>query len=78
MYPYHNKIKQRIANGELVNVQDCENYKKIGPCKVLIFSTPPFTRPIRPERYDEYRDILLNFYERKNRIRDSQMTKGSP
>lgn len=58
MYPYHNIIKQRIANGELVDVQECDNYKKIGPCKLLIFSSPPFTRPIRPSRYEEYDGIL--------------------
>ena len=58
MYPYHNKIKQRIANGELVDVQECYDYKRIGQCKLLIFSSPPFTRPIRPSRYEEYDDIL--------------------
>jgi len=58
MYPYHNIIKQRIASGELVDVQECDNYKKIGPCKLLIFSTSPFTRPIRPSRYEEYDGIL--------------------
>ena len=65
MYPYHAMVKRRIANGELVDVQDCENYKKIGPCKLLIFRTDPIIRPIRPHRYEEYRDILLNFRERR-------------
>ena len=60
MYPYHAIIKQRIRNGELIDVQDCANYKRVGPCKLLIFSSPPFIRPIRPERYSEYEGILAN------------------
>jgi len=70
IYPYHAIIKQRIRNGELIDIQDCENYNKVGRCKLLIFSSPPFKRPIRPERFEEYRDILLNFYERRG-IMDS-------
>ena len=58
MYPYHAILKQRIQNGELVDVQDCNNYKKVGQCKLLIFSTEPFVRPIRQHRYNEYSDIL--------------------
>ena len=60
MYNYHNQIKKRIANGELIDVQECDDYKKIGPCKLLIFSSPPFVRPIRPYRYSEYDSILHN------------------
>lgn len=73
MYPYHAILKQRIRNGELVDVQEHENYKKIGRCKLLIFSSPPFVRPIRPERYEEYRDILLNFYEQNHEISAPQI-----
>ena len=58
MYPYHAILKQRIRNGELVDVQERENYNKVGRCKLLIFSSPPFVRPIRPERYQEYDEIL--------------------
>ena len=65
MYPYHAIIKQRIRNGELADVQETDNYRNIGPCKLLIFKTDPIIRPIRPHRYAEYDDILLNFYERK-------------
>ena len=62
MYPYHNQIKKRIANGELVDVQECKNYKNIGPCRLLIFSTEPFIRPIRPHRYEEYDRIIYSSY----------------
>ena len=58
MYPYHNRIKQRIRNGELVAVRDCANYPGIGECKVLVFSTVPIYRPIRPYRYAEYAEVL--------------------
>ena len=58
MYPYHNRIKQRIKNGELIAVLDTSNYPKIGECKVLVFSTLPVFRPIRPHRYAEYEELL--------------------
>lgn len=57
-YPYHNRIKQRIANGELISWHFVEDYPHIGEALVLEFSTAPFTRPIRPHRYAEYTLIL--------------------
>lgn len=63
MYPYHNRIKQRIKNGELIAVWDCMNYPGIGECKVLVFNTDPIYRPIRPHRYAEY-ERLIRPYER--------------
>lgn len=58
MYPYHNRIKQRIKNGELVGYEFRHDYPNIGECMVLIFNTYPPLRPIRPHRYAEYREIL--------------------
>ncbi|RRT91870.1 hypothetical protein [Empedobacter falsenii] len=58
MYPYHNKIKQRINNGELVSFEFVEKYKNISPCLVLFFKTEPFIRPIREHRFSEYRQLL--------------------
>ncbi len=60
MYPYHNKIKQRIRNGELIGYRFVENYPNIGKCLVLEFNSPPFTRPIRPHKYHEYATLLSN------------------
>jgi hypothetical protein len=60
MYPYHNKIKQRIANNELVRYEYVEKYKNISPCLVLYFSTEPYIRPIREHRFNEYEMILKN------------------
>ena len=57
MYPYHNTIKKRIRNGELIGYQFVEHYKNIGECLLLTFSTPPFERPIRSHKYHEYVDI---------------------
>ncbi len=57
MYSYHNSIKKRIKNGELTGFEFVSDYKDIGECLLLYFSTPPFVRPIRPHRYGEY--ILL-------------------
>jgi hypothetical protein len=59
MYPYHNKIKQRINNNELVDYEYVQSYKKIKPCLVLYFDTEPRIRPIREHRFKEY-ELLLN------------------
>ncbi len=58
MYPYHNKIKSRIANKELINYEYMEKHKDISPCLMLYFSTEPYTRPIREHRFEEYEVIL--------------------
>ena len=42
MYPYHNKIKQRIKNNELVRYEYVAKYKSICPCLLLHFATEPF------------------------------------
>jgi len=58
MYPYHNKIKQRIRNGELLGFEFVEKYKNITPCLVLFFKTEPYIKPIRGHRFAEYRTFL--------------------
>lgn len=63
MYPYHNRIKQRIENGELVEWYIASTWPKIGKCLVLVFSTEPFFRPIRPERWEEYLAVLGLHYK---------------
>ena len=58
MYPYHNRIKQRIANGEMIGYEFLKKYKNISPCLMLYFATEPHTRPIREHRFSEYQQIL--------------------
>ena len=58
MYPYHNKIKQRIKNDELRGYEYVIKYKSISPCLLLHFSTEPMVRPIREHRFKEYEVIL--------------------
>lgn len=58
MYSYHNRIKQRIRNGELVSHHKADNYPGIGLALVLVFNTPPFLRPIRPHKWDEYKEVI--------------------
>ena len=60
MYPYHNRIKQRIKAGELVGHYYAEKYPKIGETLVLVFSTAPYERPIRPHRWAEYSEVTNN------------------
>ncbi len=59
MYPYHNKIKQRIKNNELSGYEYVNEYNSISPCLLLYFSTEPKVRPIRKHRFEEY-EVLLN------------------
>ena len=63
MYPYHNSIRQRIRNGELAGFEFVDNYKNIGECLLLYFDTPPFVRPVRPHKYEEYLNFLSDFEE---------------
>lgn len=65
MYPYHNKIKQRINNGELVDYY-YDTRKNIGECLVLVFNTIPFERPIRPHRFEMYQPILEKWEKEQN------------
>lgn len=58
MYPYHNKIKQRINNNELTSYEFVKDYPGIGECLVLHFETEPTKRPIRPHKYNEYFELL--------------------
>ena len=58
MYPYHSKIKQRIANNELIKYEYVDNYKNISPCLLLYFETEPYIRPIRKHRFEEYEMIF--------------------
>nr|ADI17810.1 hypothetical protein [uncultured Sphingobacteriales bacterium HF0130_33B19] len=58
MYPYHNKIKQRITNNELLGYEYVDKYKKISPCLLLYFETEPKIRPIREHRFKEYESFL--------------------
>ena len=54
MYPYHNKIKQRIRNNELIRFEYVKKYKNISHCMLLHFNTEPTIRPIREHRFKEY------------------------
>lgn len=58
MYPYHNKIKQRIKNQELISYEFVDTYGAISPCLLLHFTTEPKVRPIREHRFEEYRELL--------------------
>ena len=61
MYPYHNKIKQRINNGELISWEYVDEYNKIKNCLLLYFDTEPYIRPIREHRFEEYEKILEKY-----------------
>lgn len=61
MYPYHNRIKQRIKNGELKGYEFVKRYKNISPCLLLYFDTEPMIRPIREHRFEVYLEILDSY-----------------
>ena len=60
-YGYHPRIKQRIHAGELIGYHFTDNYPRIGPALALEFNTYPPLRPIRPERWGDYVDILADW-----------------
>jgi hypothetical protein len=65
MYPYHNKIKQRIKNQELISYEFVDRYRDISPCLLLHFETEPSVRPVREHRFDEYRPLLEGVSEKE-------------
>lgn len=58
MYPYHNQIKKRINNNELLRYEYVEKHKNISPCLLLHFETEPKIRPIREHRFEEYEELF--------------------
>lgn len=69
MYSYHNRIKQRIRAGELIDSYYTDSYPRIGKALVLVFRTEPFLRPIREYRWEEYEGVIEN--RRKEKIRSN-------
>lgn len=55
MYPYHNRIKQRILSGELIGIEDSDKEEF---AFILLFNTYPFTRPIRHHAIGKYEYLL--------------------
>lgn len=55
MYPYHNKIKQRINNGELIGIEESDKNEF---AFMLVFNTPPFKRPIRHHSAYKYFGLI--------------------
>lgn len=79
MHPYHNRIKQRIKNGELVGYRFVENYPGIGEALLLEFNTLPHIMPIRPHNYHnyhEYVDILADFNRRDGDAKAKDIAGG--
>lgn len=61
MYPYHNRIKQRIKGNELMKVTYADSYKHIKEKVMLLhFDTEPRVRPIRKHKWNEYLEIINN------------------
>ena len=55
MYSYHNRIKQRINNNELLRYEFVDSYNQIKkPCMLLHFDTEPNIRPIREHKIENY------------------------
>ena len=58
MYPYHNKIKQRIKTMSSLSTNTLTGTKNISPCLLLHFNTDPKVRPIRKHRFLEYEKVF--------------------
>lgn len=57
MYSYHNRIRQRINNGELVGIKKGDGEFSF----ILLFSTYPYERPIRPHSAYRYEKELKTY-----------------
>ncbi|MGN0796209.1 MAG: hypothetical protein ACI4MT_04565 [Christensenellales bacterium] len=57
MYSYHNRIRQRINNGEMVGIKKGRGEFAF----VLLFSTYPYERPIREHAAFRYEKELSEF-----------------
>jgi hypothetical protein len=57
-YNYHARNMERIRNGELIGFELTDGGEF---ALVLMFSTFPFTRPIREHSIYKYEEILKNF-----------------
>ncbi len=66
MYSYHNRIKQRIRNGELVGID--KGYGEY--LFILIFNTYPYTRPIREKAAYKYEYLFPQFGFKPTRLKD--------
>ena len=64
MYPYHNKIKQRIKNNKLIKYKYLDKFRGISPCLLLYFNTKPKIRPIKEDRFKEYEEIINNLVKK--------------
>ena len=58
MYPYHNRIIQRIRNKELISYEYVEEYNGISPALLLHFDTEPRIRPIREHKFEMYEKLI--------------------
>ena len=58
MYSYHNTIKKRIKNGELINIVKIDNGTYLF---AFIFNKEPIFRPIRYHSANKYLDILEKY-----------------
>jgi hypothetical protein len=65
MYPNHNKIKQRLRSKEFLRYEYVESYKAITPYLLLYFSTVPYIKPIRENRFAEYEELFKSLNSRK-------------
>ena len=54
-YCYHNRIRQRINNGEFLGIEPSEKEEF---AFVLVFETFPFTRPVRHQAVEKYLDLI--------------------
>ncbi len=55
---YHNTLKKRIRAEQLLFTEFVTNYKHVGECLLVHFTSPPFTQFIRPHSYWRYVGIL--------------------
>lgn len=62
-FDYHAKVKKLVKEGKLSGYYFDKQYKKIGFVLVLVFDEKKY--PIREDRFEEYFDLIGEFYDTK-------------
>ena len=71
MFQYHETLKERIENNELIGYEFIENYLNGSPRLLLYFESEPKIRPVLKHKIKEYRRMLEKIETKFEQITES-------
>ncbi|MEX1001812.1 MAG: hypothetical protein WDZ35_06835 [Crocinitomicaceae bacterium] len=71
MFPYHETLKERIQNNELIGYEVVNNYVNGSPRLLLYFESEPKIRPVLKHKIKEYKKILDKIETKFEQITES-------